>query len=560
MADIRPLQILLAQGRADNHPVAIRNGQAISFANFSKRTAAWHSAFASRESSRWALYLQDAAEFASALLGAWHAGKCIYLPGDATAGTISKLRQEVDGFVGEFPGVNALQASCDESPVDWQPLDISHTGVVVYTSGSSGDPVAIPKKLEQLFREVSVHAECWADLLSDSLILSTVSQQHIYGLMFRILLPLASGRPFDSARLAYPESVLAQIELQDSVLISSPAHLKRIPAHLPWHSIRTHLRAVFSSGGQLPDTALQDCRTLLGQAPIEIYGSSETGGIAWRRRDSDIQAAWHPLPEVEVRMDGSGCALRSPFLPEPGWTMLADALEPNGEGFTLLGRQDRVVKIEERRVSLGMIERLLTANSLVNEARALMISGERTVLGVVVVPSGEGWKLYETAGKHALNKALRTCLESHMEASVIPRRWRYAWSLPIDTQGKCSEQRLGKLFDPRHPSACLLMHNEHEAHLRLDVPSDIPYFDGHFPSAPVLPGLAQVDWALRLGRELFDLPPDFISMENLKFQKILQPGCRPVLMLKKQAHVLSFTLSSDAGRHASGQLHFGEAT
>ena len=56
-------------------------------------------------------------------------------------------------------------------------------------------------------------------------------------------------------------------------LIASPAHLKRLPDMLDWTQVRGNLRTLFSSGGPLPLEALQACRALLGQAPVEVYGN-----------------------------------------------------------------------------------------------------------------------------------------------------------------------------------------------------------------------------------------------------------------------------------------------
>ncbi len=49
------------------------------------------------------------------------------------------------------------------------------------------------------------------------------------------------------------------------------------------------LRAIFSSGGPLPFEVAQESKRLLGPVPIEVYGSSETGGIAWRSSDTKIE-------------------------------------------------------------------------------------------------------------------------------------------------------------------------------------------------------------------------------------------------------------------------------
>ena len=51
-------------------------------ADFVAQAAAWRQAFAGQPGKRWALYLDSTIDFAAALLGAWHAGKHVVLPGD----------------------------------------------------------------------------------------------------------------------------------------------------------------------------------------------------------------------------------------------------------------------------------------------------------------------------------------------------------------------------------------------------------------------------------------------------------------------------------------------
>lgn len=561
MAEPLPLQHLLAQGRVDTCIVATREHQCMDFAGFSARASAWTAAFSAQPGQRWALYFDDTADFAAALFGAWHAGKCVYLPPDALPATVARLQKEVDGFVGDFTGVSTLAGSAP-GVAAWKPLDIDAVGLVVYTSGTSGEPVAIPKRLGQLFGEVATHAGCWRVFLDDVRVYSTVSHQHIYGLLFRVLIPLSAGCQFSSERLVYPEQIAERLAQTNSILISSPAHLKRLPAGLPWDALRGKLRAVFCSGGQLPDHALQDCRTLLGLVPIEIYGSSETGGVAWRKRTSAAAMHWKLLPQVEMRLNGASAEVRSPFLPDHAWLALADNIQMEDGGFTLSGRHDRLVKIEEKRVSLKAMERSLCASPLVGEARVLLLPGARTVLGVVVVPSREGWAQYASQGKRALNAMLRDCLAGEVEACIMPRRWRYTWTLPVNPQGKTTEQALIAQFDSRHPSACLMARSDNEATLRLDIEADLPYFDGHFPQRPILPGVTQLEWAIHFGRTLFALPPNFLRMEAVKFQQIITPGASVFLILRFQAErgCLSFKLTSAAGSHAGGRIYFGAAS
>ncbi|MNL38809.1 3-hydroxyacyl-[acyl-carrier-protein] dehydratase FabZ [compost metagenome] len=73
---------------------------------------------------------------------------------------------------------------------------------------------------------------------------------------------------------------------------------------------------------------------------------------------------------------------------------------------------------------------------------------------------------------------------------------------------------------------------EGEWSLQLAVPPDLAYFSGHFPTAPVLPGVVQVEWALNLGQHLMNLPATFAGMEVLKFQQLVRPGDEVQLHLR----------------------------
>ena len=75
--------------------------------------------------------------------------------------------------------------------------------------------------------------------------------------------------------------------------------------------------------------------------------------------------------------------------------------------------------------------------------------------------------------------------------------------------------------------------------LALDLPADRPEIDGHFPGTPVLPAVAQVDWAIRFARANFRLPPRFSALRALKFLRIVQPPVRVTLELAPTGDVRS---------------------
>jgi 3-hydroxymyristoyl/3-hydroxydecanoyl-(acyl carrier protein) dehydratase len=111
------------------------------------------------------------------------------------------------------------------------------------------------------------------------------------------------------------------------------------------------------------------------------------------------------------------------------------------------------------------------------------------------------------------------------------------------------------------PPARVLAREPLSATLRLDIEARHPAFDGHFVGQPVLPGVAQLDWAERFARELFALQPAFVGLEQLKFQQVIRPGSTIELTLAVNAEgsELRFALTSERGPHASGKLRFGAA-
>ena len=524
------------------------------------RVVAWRDAFITLAVRDIALACDDGVEFSAALFGAWQAGVTPWLPGDALPATLERLRERGLVFAGDLPdGIRAYE-SVATIDAEMPALDPEACGLVLFTSGSTGDPAAIRKSLRQLDAEVDALDAVFGPLAGDdAMIHGTVSHQHIYGLLFRILWPLSSRRTFAPTRIAYNEQ-LTTLGPSPIVLVASPAHLKRLPETQDWQPLSSALRVVFSSGGPLPVDAGLAVKRLWGQAAIEVFGSTETGGIAWRRGDGS-RAPWQPLPGVEWRVQDGLLDVRSPHLPSTEWWSTSDRAHDAGDSrFELLGRADRIVKLEERRISLDAIQARLQDSALLDEVRVVALPGHRILLAVAAVPSADGQALLDADGRPALAAMLRTWLDGHCDPIALPRRWRFVAALPVDARGKTGERDLAALFRPLMPEPDWQLREAGKASATLLATAELAAFEGHFPQAAILPGVVMIDWAVRLGRDAFGVAGDLQCMEALKFQQLVRPGMLLTADLDWSPGLLGFRFTSAQGVHASGRLRFDGAT
>jgi acyl-coenzyme A synthetase/AMP-(fatty) acid ligase/3-hydroxymyristoyl/3-hydroxydecanoyl-(acyl carrier protein) dehydratase len=481
---------------------------------------------------RIAVHLEDAADLAIALLGAWRAGVSVLLPADLQPQTRQRWSGEVDLWLTDQAD-DAHLRDFNHPPLSAAALDLDRCSLSLCTSGSSGEPKRIDKTLRQLVNEVEALEQLWGAELGPACIIGSVATQHIYGLLFRVLWPLCAGRPFVRKQLAFPEDLQrASREHPAFAWVASPALLKRMGDNLDWPALSA-VRRVFSSGGALPAEAAQSLHHRLQQWPTEIFGSSETGGIAWRQ-GHDL---WQPFADVALSQDDDGALLiASPYLPAGHVEHTADAARIAADGrFELLGRLDRIVKLEEKRISLPMLEKALMAHEWVAEARLGVVQENRASLGALLVLTEAGLHALRNQGRRTLTEELRQHLSQHCEALALPRRWRLLRQLPLNTQGKLPQADVEALLLAPRPKAPEVLEQvvvDGEWSLQLAVPPDLAYFSGHFPRAPVLPGVVQVEWALNLGQQLMNLPEKFAGMEVLKFQQLVRPGDEVQLHLR----------------------------
>jgi 3-hydroxymyristoyl/3-hydroxydecanoyl-(acyl carrier protein) dehydratase len=544
---------------------ALHRGRLYRSDRFAAAVGRWAYRLRRDPASRYALYTQDAYPFAVGLFALLHADKEIWIPGNNLPETEKQLKREGCRLLGDWRGIDPFDPDArfaEDSGGTPDMLDRNAPRIVLFTSGSSGLPKAVPKTLRQLQAEIGTLENLWGASLQNACVAGTVSHQHIYGLLFRVLWPLAARRCFQSEMALSPEALLADGDPARICWVASPGHLKRLDERSPWRKI-AGLPAIFSSGGPLPAEAAAHIFTSAGRPVIEVYGSTETGGIAWRQACGQHDHPWQPFAGIEIQRVGDRPYLRSPYLNEPEGLALDDRLTQLEDGRLLLhGRQDRIVKIEEKRVSLTALERHLQDMPWISEAYALVLARHRDVVAIAAVLSESGAARLQAQGRHAFIRQLRSLLADSFDAVTLPRKWLFVDRIPLTAQGKVNRELLAAIMNTDSRSLPKVLAAKTEAdgvRLQIKVPNELRYFSDHFPDFPLLPGVVQIGWAEHFGKILFPIAAPFSHMEAIKFGKMIRPNDELDLRLewKEAQGKLYFHYCAGPHTYSSGRMVYG---
>lgn len=536
------------------HPLCIDAAlHSTSFTQFWQDVALQAAAITQMENLTWALWEADSYEFLVLLFAALLAEKQVLLPPN-------RVRELEQDFAAQQ--IYFLKRQDVEKVV---PLSLileddflEHAQLYFYTSGSTGEPKRIPRTLRQLLNEVQGLSQSFT-FNEHAIAIATVSHQHIYGLLFKLLLPLAAGRSFYSPQMAFPEDVVqAQKQLEmlglSNYLISSPALLKRWTTDV----VLQHCQIVFSSGGKLESGV----RPFLNRPIIEVLGSSETGGIAHRAQDED---AWTAFSNVAIRIEDQQLMVKSNHAYEDDWITTGDGAawtDATCQTFKLMGRTDRIVKLEEKRLSLDAIEQSIQALDPVQQCHVLVIEHEhRQILGCIVVLKEHAREQLQQLGKSVFVGHLKQQLKDHLETIAIPRQWRFLSQLPQNSQSKLNKSYLQTLFKPMLQPVVLSQSQSSDDYiLSLEFPPELACFKGHFPTQPIYPGVGQIGFLQHFAKSIWLDLNWCQGYEQLKFQNLIRPYAIVQLKLSRKEHKVGFELRDSEQILASGRLLFALQT
>lgn len=316
--------------------------------------------------------------------------------------------------------------------------------IVFHTSGSSGKSKTIVKTFENLAKEVAFHRKWYRQAFpavksEEILFLGTVQWDHMYGTLWMKMLPQAMGARVSTSVIASPEELIGAMSAAKHVfLVTTPSFLEHFVKYAAAYEVPRNVIEIVTSGSRLRRETAEKVRTIFGVCPRQIYGSTETGGIAWCRDDETARV----FDAVKVSVKDGRLRVKSPYSFRRTYLM-GDAVEMAADrrSFKLLGRVDRLVKINEERVNLAEMEEKVRGLGFADAALVVLEGEHGPCLGLMIAggqtPGGEG-------GLSPL--AMRKLLLPIFPKGTVPKRYRFVAEIPKNAQGKVVSREIAKMF------------------------------------------------------------------------------------------------------------------
>lgn len=300
-----------------------------------------------------------------------------------------------------------------------QSLDATGTHLTFRTSGSTGEP----KRCTHAIADLQAEAVAWTRHLNNIAgVAALVPAHHIYGAIFTALLP-------DTLGIGCPVVMGAGA----AGVRSAPPRTLVVATPTQWTYLATAL-LVFPLGlTGVTSTALmpsQLAHRLRGQRLerlLEIYGSSETGGVAMREHEAAAFAlleGWSVEPGrgiLRTRANGSRAVLEAP-----------DHLRWLDEThFVIEGRRDGAVQVGGVNVFPERVRDALLAHAGVSEA-AVRLEQDTGRLKAFVVPVAD-------TDQASLIPALDRWCGDRLSSVERPRQFALGVALPVNAMGKLTD-------------------------------------------------------------------------------------------------------------------------
>jgi len=345
-----------------------------------------------------------------------------------------------------------------ETPASIEPMNPEDPALIVFTSGTTGEPRGVVHAYRYLFGQLT-QAEHWFGSRQGDLAWCTTATGWSKSARNVFLAPWLTGAAavihdgrFDPAeRLDFAEALGVNVLCQAPTeyrMLAKRATLRPLPA----------LRRMVSAGEPLDPETIAAFRAATGLEPADGYGQTETGQVTGNLAGEPVRqgSMGRPLPGIETRIagaeDGAAGELQLRAASSPTffsryldgerfggeWWATGDLVRADEDGYLFFeGRDDDIILSSGYRIGPFEVESALQSHPAVAEAAAVAAADpERgSVVRAIVVPR-------DREPSEQLARELQEHCKQQTAPYKFPRIVEFVAELPKTSSGKIKRAQL----------------------------------------------------------------------------------------------------------------------
>jgi acyl-coenzyme A synthetase/AMP-(fatty) acid ligase len=347
-----------------------------------------------------------------------------------------------------------------ETPARVEDMGPEDPALIVFTSGTTGDPRGVVHAYRYLFGQ-RAQAEHWFGSRAGELAWCTTATGWSKSARNVFLAPWLTGAAavIHDGRFDPAERLDLAEELGVNVLCQAPTEYRMLARRTALRPLPV-LRRMVSAGEPLDPETIAAWQEATGLEPADGYGQTETGQVTANLVGEAVRrgSMGRPLPGMEVRIADGELQLRAPSSPtffsryldgerfEGEWWATGDLVTEDEDGFLFFdGRNDDIISSSGYRIGPTEVEAALLSHPAVADAAAVAAPDpERgSVVRAIVV-------LRDREPSDALATELREHCIAQAAPYKAPRLIDFVDELPKTTSGKVKRAQLrAERFDPR---------------------------------------------------------------------------------------------------------------
>lgn len=406
----------------------------------------------------------------------------------------------------------------------------------IQTSGSSGKAKLIEKTLEQVFLEAKFLKNKF-NFKKDDIFTASASCNHFFGLIFRLFIPLISGGTI------YTKPFLIANDIsnfnQKHIFITSPIILENM---IKSNQKFNNIQRIFTAGSKLSKTVREEISNITSAEVINIYGSTETGVIAY-----DIGNGLKAFSKVNISLDNENKL----YVSSP-WANFQtnDLANIDGKKLYLLGRADRVIKQNDRRIHLDILEDEIKTHLFIQDCACKVINNKLIAL---ITLSELAKNIFRKSGRKEIIETLKkhiyinfkNCIKTYKIVDYIPRNNNNKVS--IDNFLQSLNKNIKPQFKFKKQDNNVYIFNT-------ILQPECYFFQGHFNNFAVLPGYLQLEMIFKLakiiGIDLYECK----TIKNLKFNGFIRPLDEIIVYITNNNSFIAFEIKNNNKICSSGKI------